>query len=325
MLANELYAGVIVWNRVRMVKDPDTGRRVSRPNPRAEWQRAAAEQLRIVPGVLWKAVRARQDARAGLPQKYRAAPRRVLSGLLRCGACGAGMSISGEDRKGRRIICSAHKEGGAAACGHRRAYYLGEIEERVVGALRDQLGSPERLALYVKTYNAERARIAGEQTAARDRLARRAAEAKRALHRAIESMVHGRISECEADALLPGLRSAHAAAVAKLSAAAEPPKLVCLHPRAVDAYLADLHALANAVARDQAEGDATAANAIRRIVESVTVMPAPAGTAPELAVEGHLAALINAPAFPRGKIVSDSTSAKLMVAGEGLEPPTYGL
>ncbi len=31
LLMNELYTGVIVWNRVRMVKDPTTGKRISRP------------------------------------------------------------------------------------------------------------------------------------------------------------------------------------------------------------------------------------------------------------------------------------------------------
>jgi site-specific DNA recombinase len=29
---NELYAGVLVWNRQRFIKDPNTGKRVSRPN-----------------------------------------------------------------------------------------------------------------------------------------------------------------------------------------------------------------------------------------------------------------------------------------------------
>jgi len=37
ILRNELYVGRMIWNRLRMVKDPDTGRRLSRPNPRAEW------------------------------------------------------------------------------------------------------------------------------------------------------------------------------------------------------------------------------------------------------------------------------------------------
>jgi site-specific DNA recombinase len=32
---NELYAGVLVWNRQRFIKDPNTGKYVSRPNPEA--------------------------------------------------------------------------------------------------------------------------------------------------------------------------------------------------------------------------------------------------------------------------------------------------
>jgi site-specific DNA recombinase len=35
VLNNELYIGRLVWNRLEYVKDPDTGKRVSRLNPRA--------------------------------------------------------------------------------------------------------------------------------------------------------------------------------------------------------------------------------------------------------------------------------------------------
>ena len=37
ILNNELYVGRMVWNRLRYVKNPDTGKRVSRLNPSAEW------------------------------------------------------------------------------------------------------------------------------------------------------------------------------------------------------------------------------------------------------------------------------------------------
>ena len=37
ILNNELYVGKLVWNRLRYIKTPDTGRRVSRLNPRSEW------------------------------------------------------------------------------------------------------------------------------------------------------------------------------------------------------------------------------------------------------------------------------------------------
>ncbi len=36
ILNNELYIGRLVWNRQRFIKDPETGRRVSRLNPRQE-------------------------------------------------------------------------------------------------------------------------------------------------------------------------------------------------------------------------------------------------------------------------------------------------
>src|SRR4029079_13856462 len=39
ILQNSLYSGEVIWNRVKMVKDPSTGRRVSRINPREEWNR----------------------------------------------------------------------------------------------------------------------------------------------------------------------------------------------------------------------------------------------------------------------------------------------
>jgi hypothetical protein len=56
-----------------MLKDPDTGKRLSRPYPKNDWQTADVPNLRIVSQELFD----------------------VLSGLLRCGACGAGMSTNG--------------------------------------------------------------------------------------------------------------------------------------------------------------------------------------------------------------------------------------
>jgi site-specific DNA recombinase len=42
-----------VWNRLRYVKNPDTGKRVSRLNPEAEWMRKEVAHLRIVSDELW--------------------------------------------------------------------------------------------------------------------------------------------------------------------------------------------------------------------------------------------------------------------------------
>jgi len=60
IINNELYAGVLVWNRLRFVKDPSTGKRVSRPNPESAWIRTDVPHLRIVDDNLWNAARERQ-------------------------------------------------------------------------------------------------------------------------------------------------------------------------------------------------------------------------------------------------------------------------
>ena len=53
ILNNELYIGRLVWNRLRYVKNPDTGKRVSRLNPAAEWMRKEVPDLRILSDDLW--------------------------------------------------------------------------------------------------------------------------------------------------------------------------------------------------------------------------------------------------------------------------------
>jgi len=47
LINNELYIGKLVWNRLRYIKDPATGRRVSRLNPRDKW--ITTEVAELVP------------------------------------------------------------------------------------------------------------------------------------------------------------------------------------------------------------------------------------------------------------------------------------
>ena len=47
-LSNQACLGVLVFNRVSMIKDPETGKRVSRPNLPEKWQVVGAPQRRIV-------------------------------------------------------------------------------------------------------------------------------------------------------------------------------------------------------------------------------------------------------------------------------------
>jgi DNA invertase Pin-like site-specific DNA recombinase len=55
ILQDELYVGRLVRNKVRMVKDPDTGKRQSRPNSTSDWQFAEVPSLAIVSPDLFEA------------------------------------------------------------------------------------------------------------------------------------------------------------------------------------------------------------------------------------------------------------------------------
>ena len=60
LINNELYIGRLIWNRLHYVRNPETGKRVSRINPPEDWIVAEVPELRIVDNDLWQAVKDRQ-------------------------------------------------------------------------------------------------------------------------------------------------------------------------------------------------------------------------------------------------------------------------
>jgi site-specific DNA recombinase len=105
ILNNELYIGRLVWHRLRYVKNPDTGKHVSRLNPAAEWMRKEVPELRIVSDELWANAKQCQDVvrravrNAGNHGGARR-PQYLFSGLTKCGVCGVGFIMTGKHRLG---------------------------------------------------------------------------------------------------------------------------------------------------------------------------------------------------------------------------------
>jgi site-specific DNA recombinase len=100
ILNNELYLGRLVWNRLRYLKDPDTGKRVSRLNPESEWVIQEVPKMRIIDQKAWDAVKARQQSLAcetsesgenALNERRR--PKRLFAGLVKCSRCGGGYTM----------------------------------------------------------------------------------------------------------------------------------------------------------------------------------------------------------------------------------------
>jgi len=66
ILHNELYVGRVVWNRQSFIKNPETGRRVSRANPQSEWMTADVPELRIIERETWEKFNCGAPSAAGM-------------------------------------------------------------------------------------------------------------------------------------------------------------------------------------------------------------------------------------------------------------------
>jgi hypothetical protein len=161
VLNNELYAGRIVWNRQRYIKDPSTGRRVSRPNPPHEWVTADVPELQIVDDDLWQGARRHQaalakvfeattkgvrDARAKARSGLRR-PSYMLSGLLVCGCCSGKYGLVVGDRYG---YLNRHRRN---TCDNGRTIRRAIIEDRALTGLKEKLVSADAVAEAVRAYH----------------------------------------------------------------------------------------------------------------------------------------------------------------------------
>ena len=315
ILVNPLYDGTQVWNRVRMVRNPSTGKRVSRVNPENEWKKTPAPQLAIVPHDLFKQVQRRigkrTDGEGDKPWQHRR-PKRLLSGLLKCGCCGGGMSIKDHSRYGTRIQCSAAKEGGA--CGNTRAYPLEAIEQQVIKGLGERLGSTTAIAAFVRAYNDERRALNADGIKRRSAIERRLEKIAAERESAVDLLVRKVIKEADGAKELQKLEKEATDLQSELEATAKPPNVVELHPAAVSRYLETIDRLAEALAGDESSD---ALMPVRELIDRVVVTPEDNGVT--IFVEGKLNRLIGGNQYPTMVL------GGLMVAEEGLEPPTRGL
>ena len=93
----------------------DTSKRVSRPNPAAEWVKTFVPESRIVDDELWNQVKTRQTemrraASSGDPKRFKQArrPKYLFSGLSKCAECGGGSVMYWRDR----LACFAARSRG---------------------------------------------------------------------------------------------------------------------------------------------------------------------------------------------------------------------
>ncbi len=157
LVNNVLYADVLVWNRLRSIKNPATGKRGSRVNPESEWIRTEVPELRIVDEDLWQAARRRQEeiskqfehVTKGV-RAYRAKhvnelrrPAFLFSGLLKCGG---NYGLITRDRYG---CLNRYRRG---TCDNDPTIRRDDIEQRILSGLTERLVSADRVAKTVRVY-----------------------------------------------------------------------------------------------------------------------------------------------------------------------------
>ncbi|MCB8836909.1 recombinase family protein [Aurantimonas sp. VKM B-3413] len=329
ILRNPLYAGRLVWNRVRMVKDPATGKRVSRPNQRTEWHHAEVRELQIVPEDLFEAVQTQIAVRSHRAKGGRIGannrPKRLLSGLIKCGACGSGMAVAGVDKSGRtRLRCSAHTNSGA--CPDPKTFYLADVEELVIDGLTKELASPDTIKVYAERYIRARANQDAHENRRRAVIEARLQAIARDNDRLLDMLLNQIGDQNAIDARMKSQGRERQQLVQELGSLPAGGNAI-LQPTAIKRLSEKLSArTTNPLRSTRAELEMTIhmlgdmdelGSIVRELIHQITLY--------RDEDDGRLLAHIDANLTPFMQEMITPLGAAAMVAEEGLEPPTRGL
>lgn len=297
IINNELYIGRLIWNRLRYVKDPSTGKRVSRLNPESEWIITEAPDLRIVDDALWQAVKARQGEIAekylNVTEAVREHHKRnrlnsarrsksLLSGLIFCGCCGGPYSLRGADR----FACSAHVTNGS--CSNSRTIPREELERRVLAGLKDRMMAPEVAAEAMRAHAEETNRLNRERRSNGDAWKAELAKVEKEIRGIIEAIKEGMFQpsmKAEMDAL--EVRKVELTALL----ADVPEDTPDLLPSAAPIYAKKVGRLTEALNRP--EERAEAAEALRMLIEKIVLTPGPNRGEIDALLYGELGTILN--------------------------------
>ena len=310
ILNNELYIGRLVWNRLRYIKDPDTGKRVSRLNPEDEWVTAEVPEMRIIDQELWDAVKAKQGKinhpKKAFHEKQR--PKNLFSYLIKCGECGGGCSMVSQTHIG----CSNARNKGT--CDNRLTVAREKLETAVLGALTDHLMDPELCAAFCEDYRQHANRLRQEHNAALDGYRREHEMATQELDRLIDQLLAGVPTERVKDRMQV-LEDRRAEIKRILETTEEAP--VLFHPQMADRYHQEVQQLIAAL--NYEDHRAEAADLLRGLIDKIVLMPDSRRERLSIDLVGDLAGILSmATAHERSLVGNDLANMQdKMVAGTG--------
>jgi site-specific DNA recombinase len=311
ILRQHLYAGRLVWNRQHFVKNPDTGKRITRINANDELLFADVPQLRIIDEADWERV---QKIMAGKSSGHAAQAKRksphLFAGLMKCGRCGRSY-VSAGGSKWPRFLCAGRREAGI--CDNHRTISARIVEQCTLGAIERDLLDDRVIAEVVREYAHERKRLKASRVEADRRRSRRLGEVERAVKNLLTLVEDG----ADPQSVLPRLKELEA----ERSHLQDEGKgarsdVIELHPGIADRYRTTVRDLRAALAERSPERKLEVVASVRSLVEKIVIYPNNDPQSRDLELVGQLAALLSTEDL--------RNSMRRVVAEDGFEPPTHG-
>jgi len=313
ILHNELYVGRLIYNRQTFRKDPDSGKRIPTINPQDQWGIVEVPELRIVPDRLWNTVQSIKAAYGHLSATRCRRPKRLLSGILACGWYGNSITLIKPERYG----CTGHRYKGI--CENAHTIKVDELEERVLKGFKEQLLTSNMVAEFVRTYHSEIKRLRIEKSTHREGAIKELTDINRRIGNIVGCIEDG--TETSAmRARLIDLENKKCALEATLSNMADP-QFIEFHPNVAELYRSRVDELRKALNTDD-DTRQEAISILRGLIAEILLYPGEKRGKMNVELRGALAEIL---ALAQPDLTTKAGGMKLVVAGEGLEPPTRGL
>lgn len=301
LLRNRLYIGERVWDRQRWVKDPSTGKRQARQNPKEQWIVKHVPDLAVIDRTTWEGAQARLSAsRQSVLQKEEPSsgeqqnlgrrlgalrrPKWPLAGLVRCGRCNGPMSVMGANG---RLGCANHVERGT--CDNPRTILRDRLLGRVLAGIKERLLAPDLVDQFVATFLAEVNAANSLRSNRQALLAQQKAKVERQIRNMLELLKEGHGTP----AMVAELRvTEHRLEELSVQIAAEhhPETVPVLHPNLPELYRRRVEALEVSLADPSTCLAAT--EALRGLIDAIQIHPGERRGELGVSLRGDLAAFL---------------------------------
>jgi site-specific DNA recombinase len=284
ILNNELYVGKLVWNRLRYMKDPETGKRVSRLNPEADLVITEVPDLRVIEQSLWDQVKAMQGQInvASTPLWTKNRPRTLFAGLIKCSCCGGGFILISKDRLG----CATSRNKGT--CDNRLTMKLEDLEHAVLRSMHSHLMDEELCGEFCREYTRRMNELRNQHNASLGVYRKELVKLERERQQIVQSICDGVPGELVRDrAVYVQSRKEELQGILDSTEVAP----VLFHPNMATRYQKEIKNLIASL--NHPESKQEAAMILRSLIDRIMMTPVPAENRLAVDLVGDLAGILS--------------------------------